>query len=388
MDCIKNFDIHLEKDIYCSGELINGTAIIENGNDIKVTGIIILLRGKAHAELKITKSGERRTLKDDHYILDEKILVWGKEYYDGSSTTSVLASGLYKFPFVFQLPQCSLPCSLETKLGTIRYYIKVIVDTPFVCSPQAMKYFTIIGPIIDCMESKYLKPLVAQDRKTVCCCWCRRGVLALRFKLERTAYMCGENIRAQALIENYQNSTVCINMKLIQHVEYFIDRGAIGENKSIDCTVFEYRSASVLPHSQGKYDSALEQPLYIPTVPSTLVGVCRLIQIFYIYKVCLEDEKGNESLQMEFPLTIGTLPYNDVKSSRHFIDYDYCSSHVEGGRYVSPEFRLGQVYDGRTLDEGNADDLILYRPVYSKIAYNHHSSSKFIDKNIAVNICN
>lgn len=41
-------------------------------------GIIILLRGKAHAELKITKSGERRTLKDDHYILDEKILVWGK----------------------------------------------------------------------------------------------------------------------------------------------------------------------------------------------------------------------------------------------------------------------------------------------------------------------
>lgn len=41
MDCIKNFDIHLEKDIYCSGELINGTAIIENGNDIKVTGFLI-----------------------------------------------------------------------------------------------------------------------------------------------------------------------------------------------------------------------------------------------------------------------------------------------------------------------------------------------------------
>ena len=44
----------------------------------------------------------------------------------------------------------------------------------------------------------------------------------------------------------------------------------------------------------------------------------------------------------------------------------YCSpevaaDNVEGGLYISPEFQLGQVYDG-TIE--NEEDIILYRPVY------------------------
>jgi hypothetical protein len=41
-------------------------------------GIRVLLRGKAHAQMKITKSGERRTVKDDQYLLDEKAVIFGK----------------------------------------------------------------------------------------------------------------------------------------------------------------------------------------------------------------------------------------------------------------------------------------------------------------------
>lgn len=36
--------------------------------------------------------------------------------------------------------------------------------------------------------------------------------------------------------------------------------------------------------------------------------------------------------------------------------------HVEGGRYVGPEFQLGQVYDGDLA--GDTTDVVLYRPVY------------------------
>ena len=35
--------------------------------------------------------------------------------------------------------------------------------------------------------------------------------------------------------------------------------------------------------------------------------------------------------------------------------------HVEGGIYISPEFQLGQVYDGAA---DVVEDVILYRPVY------------------------
>ena len=43
-----------------------------------VTGVYALLRGKAHVEWKVTRSGERRTVKEDQYLVDQSATVWGK----------------------------------------------------------------------------------------------------------------------------------------------------------------------------------------------------------------------------------------------------------------------------------------------------------------------
>ena len=43
-----------------------------------IVGVRVFLRGKAHVEWKVTRSGERRTVKEDHYFMDDKSLVWGK----------------------------------------------------------------------------------------------------------------------------------------------------------------------------------------------------------------------------------------------------------------------------------------------------------------------
>lgn len=40
-----------------------------------------MLRGKAHVEWRITKAGERRTVRDDEYYIDEKKVIWGKGIY-------------------------------------------------------------------------------------------------------------------------------------------------------------------------------------------------------------------------------------------------------------------------------------------------------------------
>lgn len=42
---------------------------------------------------------------------------------DGS--IPVLTRGYHQFPFHFLLPESCLPCSFESKAGTIRFYIKV-----------------------------------------------------------------------------------------------------------------------------------------------------------------------------------------------------------------------------------------------------------------------
>ncbi|GMS84030.1 hypothetical protein PENTCL1PPCAC_6205, partial [Pristionchus entomophagus] len=339
MDYISSFDIRLGKETYFAGESIEGSVLLENTENIKIKGIRVLLRGKVHATLKVVKSGERRTMKDDQYIIDEKTVIWGNDKSAEVEVIPILPRGVHQLPFTFEIPQTALPCSLESRYGTIRYYIKVIIDIPYASSPQGIKYFTVIGPHIDCMEQKYLSPLTGQDRMTTCCMCCQRGALAMRVTMDRTAY----------------------------HVEYFIDKGVLGESKSLVCTVFEHKSPPIAANKAGKYDSTLENPICLPVVPPTLVGVCRLVQIYYNLKVCLEDEKGNESLPLDFPLTVATLPYHVPNTPMPLIDYEFCSNHVEGGKYVSPEFRLGQVYDGED-GEQREEEIVLYRPVYVKIA--------------------
>lgn len=81
------------------------------------------------------------------------------------------------------------------------------------------------------------------------------------------------------------------------------------------------RSPAIAANSQGKYDSTLEQPIRLPVVPPTLVGVCRLIQIYYALRVCMEDEKGNECLHIDFPLTVATIPYRIPNAPPPPVDY-------------------------------------------------------------------
>ncbi|VDL66179.1 unnamed protein product, partial [Nippostrongylus brasiliensis] len=49
---------------------------------------------------------------------------------DESDVVPILARGMHQFPFSFDLPQSTLPCSLESRHGTIRYYIKVTRRLP------------------------------------------------------------------------------------------------------------------------------------------------------------------------------------------------------------------------------------------------------------------
>ncbi|XKL64212.1 hypothetical protein PGB90_004298 [Kerria lacca] len=46
-------------------------------------GIRIVLRGKAHSEWKAIVSGDQRNLEDDQYFIDERDIIFGKDFADG-----------------------------------------------------------------------------------------------------------------------------------------------------------------------------------------------------------------------------------------------------------------------------------------------------------------
>ncbi|KAL3098417.1 hypothetical protein niasHS_003770 [Heterodera schachtii] len=387
MDCIDGFDIRLEKDVFYPSETINGVVILETNAPLRLRGIRVFLRGRARVQWKVLKSGESKTLKDDQYLLDEKLLLWGCDRRDGGDdeeTAQILPRGTHEFSFGFRFPATQMPSSLETKAGTVRYYVKVIVDVPYASSPQGIKYFTLIGPHIDCMEEKYL------DHQIRCFGCCKRGVIALRAVLERSAYCCGEVLRLRLQMENRQHFPAIVCVRLIQHLEYRIDRGVIGtvaDAKNIQSTAFEWRSFPIGEHSQFRLDAGQEPSLKIPVLPPTMVGFCRLLQLYYVLRLHVEGasrkmsvpkappspaaslaDAGSAALEMDFPLTIATVPFRPGHSQLYSVGYDFCVDHMETGKYISPEFRLGQVWDGRTEGEKDfVDDVVLYRPVYVKV---------------------
>jgi len=377
MDYIREFDIRLEKEMYYAGETVYGIVILDTLENFKLRAVRVVLRGRAHLEWKVVVSGDQQSISDDQYFIDERSTIWGKDKADGS--IPVLTRGYHQFPFHFLLPESCLPCSFESKVGTIRFYIKATVDIPYASPPQGMKYFTLIGPHIDCMEEQYLKPLSWRRKRTSCCLCCRKGPLSLSVQLDRSAYVCGESLRLKADINNRSAEDVRLRLRLVQYVEYTIHRGVLGASKELHHVVLEYRGDAVQSGMRSKFDSS--QSLVLPAMPTTLVGACRLINIYYSLHVGLLLESEAEDLIMEFPVTIATVPFRIPNSpNQPAIYYEPACEHVEGGRYVGPEFQLGQVYDGGSAVDTN--DVVLYRPVYVCVSSlrGHMTSNHFAGK--------
>lgn len=88
-----------------------------------------------------------------------------------------MTRGRHHYPFHFQLPDSIIPCSFESKIGTIRYYVRVNINIPYASCPQSIRYFTVVGPNIDCMDDRFLVCLknyfliwkLFKNCQTICC---------------------------------------------------------------------------------------------------------------------------------------------------------------------------------------------------------------------------
>lgn len=142
----------------------------------------------------------------------------------------------------------------------------------------------------------------------------------------------------------------------MQYVEYTIHRGVLGANKEVQHVVLEYRGDPVQPGRRSKFDSS--QSLVLPALPTTLVGVCRMINVYYALHVRVHFESSRrlilswlikmlllllfcficllkkkyiqvsllleseaEDLTMEFPVTIATVPFRIPNSPNQPVVY-------------------------------------------------------------------
>ncbi|KAH9499891.1 hypothetical protein Btru_076850 [Bulinus truncatus] len=321
MDYIRAFEVELDRSVYYAGEVLTGHVYIEVEENMRLLNIKVFLRGKAHAEWKITRAGERRTMKQDEHYLDERLMIWGKDDSDSHQGIPILSRGRHRYPFQFQLPETVLPCSFESKIGNIRYYVRVNLNIPYASCPQCIRYFTIIGPQINCADERYLTPVTSVAKKNSCSLCCGKGPMLLRTTLDRTSYVCGEQILLKAEIQNGGTSEAWVLCKLIQYVEFFINKGVLGLSKEVRHTVLEVESEKVPPHETASLDGLMAK-LVVPIVPPTMIEVCGLIQIYYTLKIYLETSKGKgDTAEISMPITIATVPYRAPKNTMPEIHY-------------------------------------------------------------------
>lgn len=114
--------------------------------------------------------------------------------------------------------------------------------------------------------------------------------------------------------------------------------------------------------------------------------------------------RNTDCLHMEFPIVIATLPFRIPAAALPLLHYgshlslrqrlelllstvqlellflsENAITTVEGGNYISPEFQLGQVYDGST-ENGENDVIVFYRPVYICVKLSDDEASVALEK--------
>ena len=81
----------------------------------------------------------------------------------------------------------------------------------------------------------------------------------------------------------------------------------------IQHVVMDYHGEFINTNSRQNWESS--NSFVLPVMPTTLSNVCRLLQIHYILKVGLENEKGYEIVHMQFPITVATVPFRIPNSA-------------------------------------------------------------------------
>lgn len=74
-----------------------------------------------------------------------------------------------------------------------------------------------------------------------------------------------------------------------QNVHYSVERGMLGvqNQKEVQHSVLEYIGEPIRTGCESQWDSA--DGLVLPVMPPTLIGNCRLLQIYYLLKVTNDD---------------------------------------------------------------------------------------------------
>lgn len=225
MGKIKSFEILFAdgKTVFYPGEVVRGSCVVELRGDLKLRFLRMFMRGEAKVHWTESRStGTRLGAYTEHYnaeveYFSKKQILFGNDY---SSELSTLTDGKKEFSFSFDLPSEGVCTSFEGKHGSIRYWLKAELSKPWTFNMKVKKAFTVITPI-DINKPEFQVPVENNVEQTLCCWFCRSGLISLSARTDRKGYCPGESVAIWAEFSNQSARTVVPYATLNQTQTFF-----------------------------------------------------------------------------------------------------------------------------------------------------------------------
>ena len=220
-----------------------------------------------------------------------------------------LQAGTYNFPFRFEISgDSSIPPSLESDLGYIRYYLVSTIRRPGIKINDRKRLPIVLIPKVETNKSEYDIPSNVSDVETLCCCCCADGPIKVDVEVSRKACAPGDNVDISVNINNRSSKSLpWLSVVLHEEMTYLS-----GMNKSMRKRCC--RDTPILTHNEVVAPNATFSKVLnvvIPRVgPSFDFAVGKAIQRLYSLGVGVKIPGPHVGLCPYAPFVIGTVSCN------------------------------------------------------------------------------
>lgn len=203
----------------------------------------------------------------------------------------VLSPGVHTFPFKLGLPP-NLPSTFLGLHGWVQYFCRAVLKEPSGLVHKNQQVFIIINPIdLNNEPTNLQQPFYCEAEEKINASKCASsGLISCKVRLDRGAFVPGENIIVSASIENSSKFSIKrTRAVLAETIEYR------AKNKIIQTETRELASIERGKIGPRSTDVWKKESLHIPALPPTNLRGCQLIKIHYDVYVSTHTQSVVES---------------------------------------------------------------------------------------------
>ena len=225
-----------------------------------------------------------------------------------------MPAGSYDFPFSFEVPgDCPVPPSLESRIGTIRYYLSSKIDRPGIKIDNKKRLRLELIPKVETNKPEYAADTKITDDKTLCCCCCADGPIKVDFEAPVRACAPGDHMEVKVNIDNKSSKSFTgYSIVLREDTTYYAGFHMNHTQRYTNTINVTTETENILPTTEFSKKINVVIPQAGPTFD---INVGKAIKRFYSMGVFIKVPGPHKSICICAPMILGTVPRNASAAS-------------------------------------------------------------------------